>query len=821
MALSTISGTTGITDATITSAKLADFAAAVDLNGVELLLDADQDTSITADTDDRIDFKIAGVEHFSFSNSSGDTVIKPMVDAKDIKLQQFDGRTLLDINDGGFIGVGNGATGPGVIRILEDTDNGTNYVGLSVGNVSTAYTLVFPNADGSSGQALTTNGSGVLSFTTLSANTPSSADGQALGSASLEWSDLFLADASTIQFGADQDVILTHVADTGLLLSGTNVIQFNDASQNIGAPSNAILDINATDEIELNATLVDVNANLDVSGTITSGGVITGTAFTAGSAVLAEAELELLDGLTAGTAIASKVVTTDASIDTSGQRNLTISGELDAATGDFSGVVDIAGATTTAAITASGILKTDDTTAATSTTDGSLQTDGGLSVAGDAIIGDDVTLISDAAVLSFGANAEVSLTHVHDTGILLNSTNVIQFNDASQSIGAPSNAILDINATDEIELNATLVDINANVEISGTAVTTGVHTFTAVPVFPNNTIETADIQADAIDGTKIADDAINSEHYTDGSIDTAHIAADQITNAKIADDQIDSEHYVDGSIDTAHIAADQITNAKIADDQIDSEHYVDGSIDTAHIAADQITNAKIADDQIDSEHYVDGSIDTAHIADNQITLAKMAGGTDGNIISYDASGDPVAIATGSDGQVLTSTGAGSAPAFEALPASGKIGQVLQKYKTDSFNTTSTSYTEISSFRQALTPSASNSKIMIWLNLGVGMAATGTYWIKLIRIVGSTHTNIAFNTIDGNEDAAWGSGMRGTNPDYELQSVSLTFLDAPATTAEVTFYVSVRCDSSTLYIGQIGANASRATTSVMTLMEVLA
>ena len=97
-----------------------------------------------------------------------------------------------------------------------------------------------------------------------------------------------------------------------------------------------------------------------------------------------------------------------------------------------------------------------------------------------------------------------------------------------------ANAILDINATDEIELNATLVDINANVEISGTATTTGVHTFTAVPVFPNNTIETADIQADAIDGTKIADNAINSEHYTDGSIDTAHIADGQITTAKLA-----------------------------------------------------------------------------------------------------------------------------------------------------------------------------------------------------------------------------------------------------------------------------------------------
>ena len=78
-------------------------------------------------------------------------------------------------------------------------------------------------------------------------------------------------------------------------------------------------------------------------GAVTATGVVTGTAFTAGSAVLAEAELELLDGLTAGTAIASKVVTTDSSIDTSGQRNLTISGELDAATLDISGAVDIAG----------------------------------------------------------------------------------------------------------------------------------------------------------------------------------------------------------------------------------------------------------------------------------------------------------------------------------------------------------------------------------------------------------------------------------------------------------------------------------------------
>jgi hypothetical protein len=68
MALSTISGTTGITDATVTSAKLADFTAAVDLNGVELLLDADADTSISADTDDQIDIKIGGNDRITLQS---------------------------------------------------------------------------------------------------------------------------------------------------------------------------------------------------------------------------------------------------------------------------------------------------------------------------------------------------------------------------------------------------------------------------------------------------------------------------------------------------------------------------------------------------------------------------------------------------------------------------------------------------------------------------------------------------------------------------------------------------------------------------------
>ena len=267
-----------------------------DLNGTELILDVDGDTSITADTDDRIDFKIANVEHFSFSNSSGDTVIKPMVDAKDILFQQYDGRTLLDINDGGYIAIANGATGPGQLRLYEDTDNGTNYSAFQVGTQSGDITYTLPTADGSSGHALKTNGSGTLSWGEVSANTPTSANGQALGSTSLEWSDLYLADGGIIYLGDDQDTTLTHVADTGILLNSTRQLQFGDSGTYIHQSADGVLDLVSDTEIEINATTIDINGAVQISGTTTIAGNLI-----FGSATVTEAQLEILDGATVTT----------------------------------------------------------------------------------------------------------------------------------------------------------------------------------------------------------------------------------------------------------------------------------------------------------------------------------------------------------------------------------------------------------------------------------------------------------------------------------------------------------------------------------------
>jgi hypothetical protein len=73
--------------------------------------------------------------------------------------------------------------------------------------------------------------------------------------------------------------------------------------------------------------------------------------------------------------------------------------------------------------------------------------------------------------------------------------------------------------------------------------------------------------------------------------------------------------------------------------------------------------------------------------DDIISLAKMAGGTDGNLITYDASGNPVAVATGSDGQVLTSAGAGNPCLFEAA-AGANIIKWYQYTETDTFTISS-------------------------------------------------------------------------------------------------------------------------------------
>ena len=92
-----------------------------------------------------------------------------------------------------------------------------------------------------------------------------------------------------------------------------------------------------------------------------------------------------------------------------------------------------------------------------------------LKVQDDLTVSDDLTFDSDSAVITFGADGDTTLTHTDGTGLTLNSTNKICFNDASQFIQGSSATVLSLGATDEIDLTATAIDINGTLDVSGQA----------------------------------------------------------------------------------------------------------------------------------------------------------------------------------------------------------------------------------------------------------------------------------------------------------------------------------------------------------------
>ena len=273
-----------------------------DFNGAELVLDADGDTTLHASTDDIIDLRIAGSDVLKFAQSSGDAIIKNATDAKDLIFQQADGNKLFEINDGNFVGVGGNATAPGEIRIFEDTDNGSNYSGFKAAASTTssvAYQL--PAADGSSGTHLTTDGSGVLSWTAsvslandtnnrVITGTGSGLNGEAnltfdgstlavtgaiTGSSDLTLQDDLIldSDAAVLSFGEDNEIALTHVHNTGLLLTdsgGTPTLQFHDANESISSDGTDLI-LAAGADINLTAT-TDINIPSNVGLTFGNDG---------------------------------------------------------------------------------------------------------------------------------------------------------------------------------------------------------------------------------------------------------------------------------------------------------------------------------------------------------------------------------------------------------------------------------------------------------------------------------------------------------------------------------------------------------------------
>lgn len=394
---------------------------------------------------------------------------------------------------------------------LGSTDNRLVRTNGTDGDAAQNTGITIDDSDNVSGVG--TLGCGAITATGTStfatACSPDAVDGATLGSTGAEWSDLYLADGGQILFGNDSEVTLTHVADSGLLMTSavTAVPVFElkntnaDATGatlkfNMNGTSAADADVlgnidfvgedsanNVTTYARILAKSDDVTSGeeegslefyvAEYDGTLTKGMDIVGLGSNgnitvdisthdgaAGGLKLGgtlvtstAAELNLIDGVSAGTATASKAVVLGSS------KEIATVGTIGC------GAITSTGNSSMAQLTTSGRVIVDDTTAATTATDGSLQTDGGLSVALDAVVGDDLILLSDSSVIHFGASKDTTLTHVADQALLLNSSRALAFGDAATYIHQVSDGNLKLAADGALVLAADTIQAesaNAN-----------------------------------------------------------------------------------------------------------------------------------------------------------------------------------------------------------------------------------------------------------------------------------------------------------------------------------------------------------------------
>ena len=153
-------------------------------------------------------------------------------------------------------------------------------------------------------------------------------------------------------------------------------------------------------------------------------------------------------------------------------------------------------------------------------------------------------------------------------------------------------------------------------------------------------------------------------------------------------------------------------------------------------------------------------------------------------------------------------------------STGCILQVVQTTKTDTFTSSSTSFTDVTGMSVSITPSTNTNRILVRAVLQYSTNATPTIQAQLLR--GSTV--IGVGTVAGSRTSAGASGYTGGST--VMQTLVLEWLDSPATTSSTTYKVQIRATTANnIHINRGDADLDTAinprTASVITAMEVIA
>ena len=232
---------------------------------------------------DLAEAELAYVQDRSNDGASSKLFIESVDSSSNPVIHEIGGKFFTDIIKGSTptpanLIVGNGATAGAEIQLREDSDNGTNYVALKSPNaVGSNVTFTLPGADGSANQVIETDGSGNLSFRTVTStidgatdtNITSAADGAMLlyDTGTSKWidnvmsGDATMADTGVMTISNDA-VTLAKIADA-VIITESEGISSNDVDT--GFPTAAAV----KDYVDTNVTAQD----LDVAGDSGTGAV--------------------------------------------------------------------------------------------------------------------------------------------------------------------------------------------------------------------------------------------------------------------------------------------------------------------------------------------------------------------------------------------------------------------------------------------------------------------------------------------------------------------------------------------------------------------
>ncbi len=161
--------------------------------------------------------------------------------------------------------------------------------------------------------------------------------------------------------------------------------------------------------------------------------------------------------------------------------------------------------------------------------------------------------------------------------------------------------------------------------------------------------------------------------------------------------------------------------------------------------------------------------------------------------------------------IQTAAGGSATASGLGIGGVGKIGQVVNVNKTDTFNSSSGSYVDVTGLSASITPSATTSKIFVNLTLYVSNdTQTSNTFAKIVR--DSTGLQESINRIPQEAQAV-----------YRTYNISMTHLDSPSSTSALTYKLQMLTNAGTFYVNRAANQGgfSGTHTATLTLMEVLA